>query len=105
MRALEKRPVGLDQVEELVSEISKKLKLSGEREVTAKQIGQEVMDGLRVVDEVAYIRYASVYLSFEDVSAFSTEVERLRSMQKSEGEVKQLSLLKFMRRNKRQDNG
>jgi transcriptional repressor NrdR len=62
------------------------------------------MDGLRVVDEVAYIRYASVYLSFEDVTAFSTEVERLRSMQTVEGEAKQLSLLKFMRRNRRQDN-
>ena len=104
MRALEKRPVGLDQVEELVGDISKKLKLSGEREVTSKQIGQDVMDGLRVVDEVAYIRYASVYLSFEDVTAFSTEVERLRSMQTVEGEAKQLSLLKFMRRNRRQDN-
>jgi transcriptional repressor NrdR len=104
MRALEKRPVGLDQVEELVGAISKKLKLSGEREVTAKQIGQEVMDGLRVVDEVAYIRYVSVYLSFEDVTAFSTEVERLRSMQGAEGEAKQLSLLKFIRRNRRQGN-
>lgn len=98
MRALEKRPVGLDQVEELVGDISKRLKLSGEREVTAKQIGQEVMDGLRSVDEVAYIRYASVYLSFEDVTAFSTEVERLRTMRRVEGEAKQLSLLKFMRR-------
>ena len=72
--------------------------------MTAKQIGQEVMDGLRVVDEVAYIRYVSVYLSFEDVTAFSTEVERLRSMQTAEGEAKQLSLLKFMRRHRRQDN-
>ena len=62
------------------------------------------MDGLRVVDEVAYIRYASVYLSFEDVTAFSTEVERLRSMQTAEGEAKQLSLLKFIRRNRRQGN-
>ncbi|MBO69075.1 MAG: transcriptional regulator NrdR [Acidiferrobacteraceae bacterium] len=105
MRALEKRPVGLDSVEELVSSISKKLKLSGEREVTAKQIGQEVMDGLRAIDEVAYIRYASVYLSFEDVSAFSTEVERLRSFQETEGEATQLSLLKLMRRTRRQENG
>ena len=98
MRALEKRPVGLDQVEELVGEISKTMKLSGEMEVTAKDIGQKVMDGLRMVDEVAYIRYASVYLSFEDVTAFSKEVDRLQSMQASDRESEQLSLLKFMRR-------
>ena len=104
MRALEKRPVALDQVEELVGSISKTLKLSGEREVTAKQIGQEVMDGLQILDEVAYIRYASVYLSFEDVTAFSTAVEKLRSNQKIEGDAKQLSLLKLMRRTKRKIN-
>ena len=62
------------------------------------------MDGLRSMDEVAYIRYASVYLSFEDVSAFSTEVERLRAMQGAEGEAKQLSLLKFMRRRRVHEN-
>jgi transcriptional repressor NrdR len=73
MRALEKRPVGLDQVEELVGDISKKLKLSGEREATAKQIGQEVMDGLRIVDEVAYIRYvleAEIHRGITDISNF-----------------------------------
>ena len=104
LRALEKRPVGLDQLEELVGSISRKLRLSGEREVTAKQIGQEVMDGLRELDEVAYIRYASVYLSFEDVSAFSVEVDRLHSMERNETDAKQLSLLKLMRRKKRREN-
>ena len=62
------------------------------------------MDGLRELDEVAYIRYASVYLSFEDVSAFSNEVDRLQSMQSKEGDAKQLSLLKFMRRNRLLEN-
>ena len=104
LRALEKRPVGLDKLEGLVGDISKQFRLSGEREVTAKQIGQEVMEGLRELDEVAYIRYASVYLSFEDVNAFSKEVERLQSMQSKEGDAKQLSLLKFMRRSRSLEN-
>ena len=98
LRALEKRPVGLDQLESLVGNIAKKVRLAGEREVTSKQIGKEVMDGLRDLDEVAYIRYASVYLSFQDVAEFGKEVDRFQAIQDAEGDFKQLSLLNFIRR-------
>tara|TARA_B100000029_G_scaffold486607_1_gene541148 strand:- start:4141 stop:4665 length:525 start_codon:yes stop_codon:yes gene_type:complete len=98
LRALEKRSVGLDQLEGLVSNITKTIRLAGEREVTSKQIGKEVMEGLRNLDEVAYIRYASVYLSFQDVAEFSKEVERFQLIQNREGDSQQLSLLNFIRR-------
>ena len=56
------------------------------------------MDGLRDLDEVAYIRYASVYLSFQDVAEFGKEVDRFQAIQDTEGDFKQLSLLNFIRR-------
>ena len=93
MRALEKRPVGQDHIESLLLGISKSMRLSGEREVRSSLIGQFVMESLREIDEVAYVRYASVYLSFEDVSAFADEVERLRHAKEQEIDTDQLSLL------------
>ena len=93
MRALEKRPVGQDQIESLVLEISKSSRLLGEREVQSSLIGQFVMESLREIDEVAYVRYASVYRRFEDVSAFADEVERLRHAKDQSEDTDQLSLL------------
>ena len=93
MRALEKRPVGQDHIESLLLGISKSMRLSGEREVRSSLIGQFVMESLREIDEVAYVRYASVYRSFEDVSAFADEVERLRHAKEQEIDTDQLSLL------------
>ena len=93
MRALEKRPVGQDYIESLLLGISKSMRLSGEREVRSSLIGQFVMESLREIDEVAYVRYASVYRSFEDVSAFADEVERLRHAKEQEIDTDQLSLL------------
>ena len=93
MRALEKRPVGQDQIEALVLEIGKLARLSGEREVQSSKIGQFVMEGLREIDEVAYVRYASVYRRFEDVAAFADEVERLRDSKGRSDNSSQLSLL------------
>ena len=93
MRALEKRPVGQDHIESLLLGISKSMRLSGEREVRSSLIGQFVMESLRDIDEVAYVRYASVYRSFEDVSAFADEVERLRHAKEQEIDTDQLSLL------------
>ena len=77
-RALEKRPVSREALEEAVSRIAHKLRALGEREVASRAIGELVMDELRHLDEVAYVRFASVYRSFQDLDAFREEIERLR---------------------------
>jgi transcriptional repressor NrdR len=77
-KALEKRPVALEAVEEAVSRIGHKLRSLGEREVQSRAIGELVMDELRHLDEVAYVRFASVYRSFQDLEAFRDEIDRLR---------------------------
>ena len=93
MRALEKRPVGVDEIETTVLSITRLQKLSGEREISSSLIGQVVMDALQKLDEVAYVRYASVYRRFEDASAFTDEVDRLERSRQHAPEVAQLSLL------------
>jgi transcriptional repressor NrdR len=77
-KALEKRPVALEAVEEAVSRIGHKLRSLGEREVQSRAIGELVMDELRHLDEVAYVRFASVYRSFQDLDAFRDEIDHLR---------------------------
>ncbi|SVC28880.1 uncharacterized protein METZ01_LOCUS281734 [marine metagenome] len=77
LKALEKRPVGEEEVETLVEDIKKEIRSSGEREVRSRFIGEVVMKRLRLLDEVAYIRFSSVYRRFEDITEFSEEVERL----------------------------
>jgi transcriptional repressor NrdR len=77
-KALEKRPVSQEAVEEAVSHICHKLRSLGEREVSSREVGELVMDELRRLDEVAYVRFASVYRSFQDLEAFRDEIERLR---------------------------
>lgn len=77
-RALEKRPVGSDQIDHILHRIKRNLLTCGEREINARQIGEWVMDELREVDQVAYVRFASVYRSFQDVDAFSDEIRRLQ---------------------------
>jgi hypothetical protein len=78
-KALEKRPVPRDQLDEAVSRITHKVRSLGDREVQSRAIGELVMDELRQLDEVAYVRFASVYRHFEDVEAFHEEIQRLRS--------------------------
>ena len=78
-KALEKRPVPREQVDEAVSRIAHKVRALGDREVQSRAIGELVMDELRQLDEVAYVRFASVYRQFEDVEAFHEEIQRLRS--------------------------
>jgi transcriptional repressor NrdR len=78
-KALEKRPVSREQVDEAVSRIVHKVRSLGDREVTSRSIGELVMEELRHLDEVAYVRFASVYRHFEDVEAFHEEIERLRN--------------------------
>lgn len=76
-KALEKRPVSMAQIEESISRIKHKLLSDGEREVEARKIGDWVMEELKLIDHVAYIRFASVYLSFEDVDAFREAIKKL----------------------------
>jgi transcriptional repressor NrdR len=79
MRALEKRPVSMDAIDKAVKVIIHRLRASGEREVESRLVGDWVMDALRELDEVAYVRFASVYRSFQDVNAFREEIERMES--------------------------
>jgi transcriptional repressor NrdR len=78
IKALYKRPVSAEAIDEAVSRIGHRLRVLGEREVLARSIGELVMDELRHLDEVAYVRFASVYRSFQDAEAFRDEIERLR---------------------------
>ena len=84
-KALEKRPVPRDQLDEALSRITHKVRGMGEREVLSRAIGELVMDELRQLDEVAYVRFASVYRQFEDVEAFHEEIQRLRSQRTRDG--------------------
>ena len=76
-RALQKRPVPSDAVDAAVRAIVSDLRRSGEREVPSRQVGELVMRELKKLDQVAYVRFASVYRKFEDVQAFREEIERL----------------------------
>ena len=76
-RSLEKRPVGDEEIEKLIEDIKKDIRASGEREVPSRLIGEAVMKNLRKIDEVAFIRFSSVYRRFEDITEFSEEVEKL----------------------------
>jgi transcriptional repressor NrdR len=77
LRALEKRPVSTEAIEQLIRRILHTLRTSGEQEIEAISIGELVMAELRQLDEVAYVRFASVYRSFQDVNAFKEEINRL----------------------------
>ncbi len=79
LKALEKRPVSIDAVDRAVKGIIRRLIATGEREVESRLIGDWVMDALRDLDEVAYVRFASVYRRFQDVNAFREEIERMKS--------------------------
>ncbi|MFK0571073.1 transcriptional regulator NrdR [Endozoicomonas sp.] len=78
-RALEKRPVGVEQLEEAVCRIIHRLRAMGEREVSSRILGEEVMRELKQLDEVAYIRFASVYRHFKDLNEFREEIDRLET--------------------------
>ena len=76
-KALEKRPVSEDQIETALTHIKHRLRSTGERELPAMQVGEEVMQELRGLDPVAYVRFASVYRDFQDVSEFADEIQKL----------------------------
>jgi transcriptional repressor NrdR len=77
LRALEKRPVSTEEIEAGIARIMHRLRSSGERELASRVVGEEVMRELRQMDGVAYVRFASVYRDFQDVSEFQDEIRRL----------------------------
>lgn len=79
LRALERRPVSMEQTEAAISRISQKLRATGEREIASRAVGELVMQELRELDQVAFVRFASVYRSFQDISEFRKEIDRLQS--------------------------
>lgn len=83
LRALQKRPVSIDNVDAAMHRILKRLRTTTEREIASQQIGEWVMNELRALDPVAYVRFASVYRSFEDVDAFRAEIQRLEKLAKA----------------------
>lgn len=87
LRALEKRPVGAEAIEAAVERIRQTLRVRGEREVHARDVGEEVMQALKHLDHVAYIRFASVYRSFQDIDAFRAEIDRLAQEPASQAEA------------------
>ena len=81
LRALEKRPVSVEQIETTVGHIKHSLISTGEREVSSIRVGEMVMGHLRKLDHVAYVRFASVYRSFEDLNEFRQEIDKLSAEQ------------------------
>lgn len=79
LRALEKRPVGVEDLEALIYRVKLELRSSGDREVAARKLGEAVMAELRKLDQVAFVRFASVYRSFENISEFKVEIDDLNS--------------------------
>ena len=93
VRALEKRPVPSDQLEEAIGHLVHKLRTMGEREVPSRLIGEFVMEELRALDEVAYVRFASVYRRFQDITEFEDEIKRLQRISETAASREQMSLL------------
>jgi transcriptional repressor NrdR len=92
-RALEKRPVPSDELEEAVARLIHRLRTMGEREVPSRLVGDLVMEELRALDEVAYVRFASVYRRFQDVTEFEEEIRRLQRISETAASREQMSLL------------
>jgi len=92
LRALEKRPVKSEDIEKSIERLTHLLQTMGEREVSGRLIGDMVMEELRKLDQVAYVRYASVYRSFQDITEFQREIEKLQSLP-SPVDREQMSLL------------
>ncbi|MEP6390043.1 MAG: transcriptional regulator NrdR [Halioglobus sp.] len=79
LRALEKRPVSVEDIEAVVTHIKHALRATGEREIQSLELGELVMEHLKELDQVAYVRFASVYRSFEDISQFRDAIEHLEA--------------------------
>ncbi|MBI3561912.1 MAG: transcriptional regulator NrdR [Gammaproteobacteria bacterium] len=93
LRALEKRPVASDDIDAAINRIMKRIRTKGERDIASTEVGAWVMGELRHLDQVAYVRFASVYRSFQDVNAFEEVIERLKNEPSPEVKQRQQSLL------------
>ncbi|HCM47866.1 MAG: transcriptional repressor NrdR [Colwellia sp.] len=94
-RALEKRPVSMEQIELAVNKLKSQIRATGEREISSEMLGDLIMAQLKELDKVAYLRFASVYLSFEDISEFADEITRL-GKEKS-GKTKKIKVTKVVK--------
>ncbi|MBQ7913237.1 MAG: transcriptional repressor NrdR [Clostridia bacterium] len=83
IKSCEKRPVPMSVIDDMVADISKQVYNSMESEITTKTIGEMVMERLKKVDEISYVRYASVYRSFKDLSSFMTELKQMMKTEKN----------------------
>lgn len=79
LKALEKRPVDMESIEAAVAKIKHQLQATGEREIDSRSVGEKVMNTLRSLDHVAYVRFASVYRDFQDLEEFRREIDSLSS--------------------------
>ena len=93
VRALEKRPVASDALEQAIGRLIHKLRTMGEREVPSRLVGELVMQELRELDEVAYVRFASVYRRFQDITEFEDEIKHLQKISEIAASREQMSLL------------
>jgi transcriptional repressor NrdR len=100
--ALHKRKVPPERVDHAIDNIVAKLRARGEREVPSRQLGEWVMEELRNLDHVAYVRFASIYRSFEDVNAFREEIERLERLPSTDVRQSQLPLIEAVERVRKQ---
>ncbi len=91
--ALQKRPVASEDIESLLERVTHRLQTVGEREVPSAFIGDIVIEELRQLDEIGYVRFASIYRSFQDVTEFQDEIQRLRTLSLGQADREQMSLL------------
>ncbi len=84
LRALEKRPVSIEKIEAVISQIKTAIQATGEREIKSMVIGERVMEQLRKLDHVAFVRFASVYRDFQDLNEFRAEIDRLSQESQTE---------------------
>ena len=92
--ATEKRPISIESIEELISRIIRKVQKLGEREIQSRTLGEIVMLELREIDEIAFVRYASVYRRFQDIEEFEKEIESLRDTPSAADSRSQISIFK-----------
>jgi len=92
LKALEKRPVSSEALDAAVVHVCQKLRAMGEREVASRLVGELAMEELHHLDEVAYVRFASIYRSFQDIDAFREEIDRMRHRRSREATEAQLAL-------------
>ena len=90
--ATEKRPISSESIEELISRIIRKVQKLGEREIQSRNLGEIVMLELREIDEIAFVRYASVYRRFQDIEEFEKEIESLRDTPSAADSRSQISI-------------